>query len=238
MEQSILSRFSKATSELTSAYQNGEVGYPRVAFNYITEIKFYEFPHPPLNRFNSFSSPLLHKSYPFNKKMLPLELTNANIATPATLMNNITAVDLYFDNDLNPKPLKAKELQSKLDALSDHLDNLALEYGDSIFDQNYTVDVNHLCKDGVVSQFIMEITPFRIKLEPSPQREKRVNDEEKKRVNDDIKNFPPVVEEKIIYVSSLDEAHELYKKKLLLLRKFKENRENALKQQEALAQIQ
>ncbi len=222
---STLSKFDRAGYKLNQAYAKGSICYPRVANNYITEIKFFEHPHPPLVPFDEYSTPLQHSEYPLIKELLALELTNENIATPATLFNNLKAGDKYFDADLKPRTAKIKDLKSKIDGFYDHIEDLVSNFGEGVLSKSGNPDVNRLSKDGMVSQFQMDITPFQIKLAPSPEREKKDKNEEKKKIRDDIRNLSPVVDEKKIKVNSLDEAHMLFKKKRLLMKRIKEKQE-------------
>lgn len=222
---STLSKFDKATYRLNQAYASGSVCYPRVAYDYLTEIKFFEHPHPPIAPFDEYATPLQHSEYPFVKELLALELTNADIATPATLFSNVKMGDKYFDANLQPRTAKIKELKSKIDGFYDHIEDLVSYYGESVLGEDGNPDVNRLSKDGIVSQFKMDITLFQIKLAPSPEREKKDKEEQKKKIRDDIKNLSPIVDEKKIKIDSLDEAHLLFKKKRLLMKRIKEKQE-------------
>lgn len=222
---SVVGRMDKAISKLDRSYTKGLVQYPRVANNYIETIRFFEHPHPPLQPFDEYATPLAHSEYPFTKELCALELTNAGISTPATLFYNVRNVDKYFDGNLQPRAGKAKELDYKLDCFYDHIETLISHYGESALGENGEPDVNILAKDGLVSQFVMDITPFQIMLHPSPERQKEVDSEQKKDIRDDILNLSPIIEEKKIKVKSLDEAHALFKKKRLLMKRLKEQRE-------------
>ncbi len=222
---STLSKLSKAVYKLDQAYTKGSCIYPRVANDYIKDIKFFEHPHPPVASFDEYSTPLRHSEYPLIKELSALELTNENISTPATLFTNLKTVDNYFDGKLQPRITKLKEIEEKLDCFHDHIEDLVSKYGESVLDKDGNPDVNKLSKDGSVSQFKMDITPFQIKLAPCPEREKQSKEEKKDKVRDDVDNFPSVMDEKKIKVNSIDEAFALYLKKKLLMQRLREQKE-------------
>lgn len=217
----------RARNKLSVAYEGGKCIYPRVFNNYIEVTNFFEHPHPPLARFDEFSYPLAKDFYPFTKEFSAIELTNFQISTPATLFSNLEMIDEYFDAKLQPRIIKSKIMSEKLDGFYEHLSDLYAQFGDSVYDGSGKLNVNRLVKDGVVSHFNMDITPFRIRLSPSPSNKSSSEKNKRSKIRDDIANFSDEVSQKKIAVSSIEEAHLLYRRKRLIMKRLQEKKELA-----------
>ena len=225
---STLSKFSRAKYRLQQAYISGSTQYPRVASDYIEDIDFYEHPHPPLSPFDEYSTPMLKKEYPFIKEVLPLELMNEGISTPATLFRNLEVCDRFFDNDLHPRENKSVELNNKIEAFYEHIEMLVSQFDKDgiINNKNGKAKISNLTKDGSASIYKMQRTPFKIVLAPSPERAKKAKEEKKKKVKDDKKNYPEEMEKKRITVSSMNDAHKLFRKKRIFMNRQSEKIKN------------
>jgi hypothetical protein len=196
---SIIKQIQTLSRKLQTAYENGQIGYPRVAHNYINlkDLKFYEMPHPPLKTFDENSKPLQQDSYILDKKTLPLWLTHTNIATPATLVRNCTFVDKFVNDAFELRDFFYDEdLEEKLENLIEELRNNSTviyqsDIATEVFKENEIKieddeDLLHyIASDGIIAQqFKVEITPYSIILNPTAYQEQLLskndnNDEDK-----------------------------------------------------------
>lgn len=190
---SILKQMSSLYNRVKWAYSQGAIPYPRVANDYITydNMKFYEYPHKPMQTFDEYSVPLQREEYPFSKVALPLYLTHKNISTPATMLSNLAYIDQFFDDALHLRP-NTDNLEESLDVIMDMFrgeaeDLYMREAADGI--RQYTHDpltmkdeelLAVIAKDGdVLSDFKMTIMPYSIELSPyAPDREQEKEQEE------------------------------------------------------------
>ncbi len=101
----------KAYRKLIKAYETGKIAYPRVDNEYHLENSYDLYAHPPLKEFDKYSTPIEEDELPFNKKTALLFLSNERLITPSTAVFFYRKIDEYFDDDLNPKKNKQKELE-------------------------------------------------------------------------------------------------------------------------------
>ena len=219
MAFSVSDTVSSASSRLNAAYSRGAIVYPRVFNDYNDAREFVFFPHPPIPQFDEFSVPLRYSKYPLIIDAIPVELSNENIATAATLEGIVSWLDKYYTYDMQPRtPKLEKEIEEKVSKMYSHLSRLSKEYGDpvSMRGKDGKFDVNRIAKDGVAARFKMEIMPFRIRLKPSPEVRREIiaakRAQRKKKRGNDIDSFVGL-REKIVDVKKFEEAIAMYAKK-------------------------
>jgi len=196
MSSSLLKKINILYRKICMAYIKGEIAYPRVGHDYIVlqELKFYEYPHPPLEEFDEYSTPLENDSYILNKKTLPLWLTHKNIATPATLIENYHFLDKFISDTFQLREIvEKKDLEYKLELLMEEMienNKVSIESDmlNGFFDKSIDLDMlfdidfdlrekedekklssilSLVSADGTIQTAInTQITPYSILLEP------------------------------------------------------------------------
>ena len=193
---SLLKKANSLYRKICYAYVKGEVAYPRVGHNYIelSNLKFYEYPHPPLEEFDEYSISLQEDSYLLDKRTVPLWLTHKNIATPATLIENYRFIDKFITDGFEFRNIVEKnDLIYKLELLIEQMaiDNQLPYYKDiedGFLEKNKDIDIfdidfdnleqededkilkllNSISSDGEIQHNVnMQITPYSIIIEPS-----------------------------------------------------------------------
>jgi len=222
---SILKQMTSLYNRLQYVYAQGGIPYPRVANDYMqqSDLRFYEYPHPPFQAFDEYSKPLQEESYLLSKETLPLYLTHENISTPATLLKNIAYIDIYFDDNMMPRS-NANGLSDALDEVMGMLREDAQEIyskevkggtRNSIGHPEYLEDgelLSVISKDGdVASNFQMSIMPYTIVLEPYIDHIH--DDKEKEEIHTESMDRPIPIEKptafKIFSCPSKNYKHEI-----------------------------
>lgn len=179
--------------KLNSAYRRGQTPYPRTEVDYLNRKEGDFMPHPKLAKYAEYCHPLNFSRYPLSMATVPLELTNQRISTPATLVANCKKVDDFFEEregKLFPKKEKADELEFKLSIFYSHLEDMKLKYGDSICNEDGTIAIDKVTKDGAVARRNPNIVVYKLKLEPSAFRRDAVKSYGgRKKKRDNVENF-------------------------------------------------
>ena len=172
-----MSRLNAAVHLLSYKYRTGEVIYPRTGNDYRKDVGGLSLsPHPPLGDIGDFSAGMFFDRYALSKETLPLALANEGISTPATIPSIMAWVDKYYDDDLNRRPELSEQISralTKLDQLDQMISEQLKASGSSDY-RNFTLD--SIAKDSVS----VSPTPFyfyKISLEPSPKRIKKIEKE-------------------------------------------------------------
>ena len=233
--KSAIRRIQSASHKLRKSYSRGLIPYPRTDWSYIQEKPFDFHAHPPIPHFDEYSLPLSFPDYPFIKETMPLELTNARIVSASTIINVMTMVDVFYDDDMQPNPFKKKELQTVMEGFYKHIEELHSMYGEDVIggSDGKPIKYENIMPDKNTSKMSMKIIPYRIELAPSPKRAEKVKERSKKykkRVRDDIENFTSLKDE-AIPVKSLEEALVSFRKKRMGMEFLRKQRELIRRQQ-------
>ncbi|HHO42394.1 MAG TPA: hypothetical protein ENN12_03440 [Epsilonproteobacteria bacterium] len=235
-------RARMANNRLNNAYTKGSIVYPRTEYNYDLYKDFDFYPHPPIPQFDVFSTPLKYKKYPLIKDTLPVEMSNHKLSTAATLLGTMEWIDQFYDDNLKPRSSTVrKSIEVRLDKFYDHLEYLDKTFKtETIRTEDGGFDIDMISKDGYVARMKMDIMPFRIPIQPTPQlfrKIKKTNATARKRKRNQDTNSYKDIRERMIETPSIDKALELFQKRslgLFYLRRKAEHlmRESFLMQQD------
>lgn len=100
----------QAYNKLIGAYEKGVIEYPRVDSDYHLEDNYDLYAHPKLKEFDEFSTPIDAEELPLNKQTVLLALSNERLITPSMALSYYEKIDMYFDDDLNVRKGKEKEV--------------------------------------------------------------------------------------------------------------------------------
>jgi len=101
----------EAYKNLLKAYSSGAVEYPRTDADYHLEDRYDVYAHPPLEQIDAYATPIEQDSLPIDKKTVLLALSNERLITPATALYYYEKIDQYYDENLNLKEGKEKEME-------------------------------------------------------------------------------------------------------------------------------
>jgi hypothetical protein len=143
-----MKRIKEAISRLNEYYFKNDIVYPRVNNNYLGQI-FDFFAHPPLNRVDFYTLPLLKEEYPLNKETILLYLHNKGLVTPSLSVNIYKFLNTTFnlDDEKFLIPLNRKYLNGILDKFLTFCEkeNITFEgynrFNASNFPQKYIISV-------------------------------------------------------------------------------------------------
>jgi len=207
-----MAHISMAVKNLNKAYLDGNIIYPRVNNSYIPTHEFQFYPHPPLNEFDNYSTPLLFREYEMTRESLLLYLNEKGLLLPSKILNTYNFINKYVDYDLKIRNMYKDEVNKKVDIYKEFKEKHGIK----------NIITSTKFKESQVYYYPMELTPFKIKLTPETVKKK---DKKKKFVSSQIRrasdynikqkhNINAFVGLKngAINVNNIDEAVEMYKK--------------------------
>ena len=209
----------QAIRKLEQAYMSGSISYPRVFNDYmnVNDMKFYEYPHPPLKEFDLHSKPLKRELYSVDKATIPLFLAQSGITTPSTLIKTFETIDKYFDDDMQLRRENDLDMEADIILLGELMQEMAdeIQANDIARNKKSSQETSSLLeildKEGDIwSGFKMEIMPYRIELSVNATEEENLEEEEKKipfkKISNPNKNLSPNITKKTPMIfSSIDD---------------------------------
>ena len=111
-------------------YKKGEIEYPRVDNDYITQKPFDLYPHPPLTtslkrkkkKIPDFLTPFEEDELPLRRETYLLRLSNLRLITPSSAVKYYKLLCEFFDERMKPYPERVKTLK-KFAKISEYFEN-------------------------------------------------------------------------------------------------------------------
>jgi hypothetical protein len=160
----------EAINRLNRYYFKGDIIYPRVTNNYLGSV-FDMFPHPPLEKIDFYTLPLLNKNYPINDKTLFLYLHHKGLVLPSNIWNTNKFLKTVFYTDKKRflEPLNKKYINETLSKFMDFCEK------EKITPSSYRSHVISKFPQKPLYVIKLKPTPVNVKVKKELKKEKAKN---------------------------------------------------------------